>query len=254
MPKNRRSGKFDGEDGSQEAVGLQSEAGAGRPVQSRRVGEAGDDVAEFSVEALQSIIRLKDELLQTKDLLLQAKDSELRLLRAGMARLNAQPAVGGAALRPALSPEDLFEKFRQAYRNHRVYGFEICRLALEEDHAGAQWQLGHMFSKGRGVAKDYAMAVRLWRLAAEQGHADAQANLAYAYSSGSDVARDYAEAVRLWRHLAAQGDAIAMYNFGCLVENGQGVAQDRAEAIRLYRLAAAQGHAFAQDQLNRLGA
>ena len=45
-------------------------------------------------------------------------------------------------------------------------------------HARAQANLGVMYQKGWGVAKDYAEALRWYRLAADQGFAAAQAKLA----------------------------------------------------------------------------
>jgi TPR repeat protein len=71
---------------------------------------------------------------------------------------------------------------------------------------------------------------------------------------GKGVAKDYAEAVRLFRLAAAQGLAVAQLWLGTMFENGKGVAKDRAEAIRWYRLAAAQGDQNAQVKLRRLGA
>jgi len=74
------------------------------------------------------------------------------------------------------------------------------------------------------------------------------------FANGRGVAQDYAEAVRLWRLAAAQGDAGAQCGLGRMYETGRGVAADTAEAIRLYRLAAAQGDAYATAALARLGA
>jgi TPR repeat protein len=74
------------------------------------------------------------------------------------------------------------------------------------------------------------------------------------FANGKGVAKDYAEAVRLYRLSAAQGHAAAQNNLGVMFENGKGVATDRAEAIRWYRLAAAQGNANATAALKRLGA
>ena len=62
--------------------------------------------------------------------------------------------------------------------------------------------------------QDDAEAVRLYRLAADQGHADAQYNLGVMYANGQGVAQDDAEAVRLYRLAADQGDADAQYNLG----------------------------------------
>ena len=59
--------------------------------------------------------------------------------------------------------------------------------------------------------------------------------------NGRGVAQDYAEAMRWYRKAADQGNAVAQYNLGGLYENGRGVAQDYAEAMRWYRKAADQG-------------
>ena len=56
------------------------------------------------------------------------------------------------------------------------------RLAAEQGDASAQYNLGVMYAKGRGVLKDEAEAVRWYRLAAEQGDAYAQNNLGVMYA------------------------------------------------------------------------
>jgi hypothetical protein len=45
------------------------------------------------------------------------------------------------------------------------------RLAAVQGHADAQFNLGHMFENGQGVARDRAEAARWYREAAAQGHA-----------------------------------------------------------------------------------
>ncbi len=165
----------------------------------------------------------------------------------------------------------------------------LYRLAADQGHAVAQYNLGLMFHEGRGVAQDYAEAMRLQRLAADQGDVDAQLymgnmlrqhpgvvnyaeatrfyrlaadqgnaiaqnNLGCMFRDGRGVARDYAEANRLYRLAADQGESSAQDNLGWMFERGQGVARDLAEAIRWYRLAAAQGHADAQESLRQHGA
>ena len=69
-------------------------------------------------------------------------------------------------------------------------------------HAGAQFNLGIMYSKGRGVPQDYAEAVKWSRKAADQGHAGAQFNLGVMYHNGWGVPQDYVEA-HMWYNLAA---------------------------------------------------
>ena len=47
---------------------------------------------------------------------------------------------------------------------------------------GAQYNLGVMYDQGDGVTEDHAEALRWYRLAAEQGHAEAQFNLGVMYA------------------------------------------------------------------------
>ena len=66
-----------------------------------------------------------------------------------------------------------------------------------------------MYSKGRGVGRDYDEALRLYRLAADQGDADAQCSLGVMYDFGRGVERSATKA-RYWYGLAAdQGNTHA---------------------------------------------
>ena len=96
-------------------------------------------------------------------------------------------------------------------------------------------------------APDVAEAVTWWRLAAEQGHASAQYNLGLMYGNGEGVPQDDAEAVRWYRLAADQGRASAQNNLGGMYSNGRGVPQDAAEAHMWANLAAAQGHENARE-------
>ena len=62
-----------------------------------------------------------------------------------------------------------------------------------------------MCDNGYGVLQDDAEAVRWYRLAADQGHAKAQYNLGVMYDNGDGVPQDYAEAVSWYRLAADQG-------------------------------------------------
>ncbi len=84
----------------------------------------------------------------------------------------------------------------------------------------------------------YAMALREWRPLAEQGAANAQYNLGLMYRKGRGVRQDDAEAVGWYRKAAEQGYAKAQYNLGVMYDNGEGVPQDDAQAHMWYNLAA----------------
>ena len=126
------------------------------------------------------------------------------------------------------------------------------RRAAEQGLAIAQYNLGWMYYKGRGVPQDDAEAVKWYRRAAEQGDDDAQYALGWMYYKGRGVPQDDAEAVKWYRRAAEQGLARAQYNLGMRYSNGRGVPQNDAEAVKWYHRAAEQGHDDAQNALRQL--
>ena len=81
------------------------------------------------------------------------------------------------------------------------------RELADAGDAEAQVELGVRYEHGRGVGKDYVVAVSWFRRAAEQGYAPGQVALGFMYSAGRGVVQDYAEAVRWERRAAEQGNA-----------------------------------------------
>ncbi len=59
---------------------------------------------------------------------------------------------------------------------------------------------------------DYATAFSEWKPLAEQGDAAAQYNLGIMYSNGRGVPQDHVQAVKWYRKAAEQGVAFAQYN------------------------------------------
>ncbi|NWF73766.1 MAG: sel1 repeat family protein [Nitrospirae bacterium] len=112
-------------------------------------------------------------------------------------------------------------------------------------HAWADFQAG-MDATTRG---DYATALREWRPLAEQGHALAQYNLGVLYRKGRGVPQDNVQARQWYAKAAAQGQAKAQFNLGTLYFNGEGVPKDYQQALRWFRLAADQGEAVAQTKI-----
>ena len=99
---------------------------------------------------------------------------------------------------------------------------------------------------------DYATALREWRPLAEQGNAGAQFNLGLMYDRGRGVPQNDETAVKWYRLSAEQGHAVAQYNLGVMYDNGKGVPQDDKTAVKWWTLAAEQGHTLAQQKLNQL--
>ena len=124
---------------------------------------------------------------------------------------------------------------------------EDVRTCAEQGDAGAQYNLGYMYTRGGDLPEDYAEAVRWYRLAAEQGFAPAQNDLGVMYDNGNGVPENDVEAVRWYRLAAEQGDVNAQYNLGYMYGNGDGVPEDIVFAYMWWNLAAAQGDEVAQE-------
>ena len=119
--------------------------------------------------------------------------------------------------------------------------------AADAGSAEANHRLALAFAEGRlGLVRDDARAAQLFEKAASAGHQRAQINLGLLYLRGRGVARDLVQA-RAWLEKAAAGDEPnALYALGRAMEESHGpVAADSVRAADLYRRAAEKGHALA---------
>jgi len=103
----------------------------------------------------------------------------------------------------------------------------------------AQFELGHRYATGAGVAKDDAQAVHWYRLAAEQHHALAQNNLGACYELGRGVPVDQAKAVHWYRLAAEQDQPVAQNSLAIKLYRGEGVKRDPVMAYYWMKRAAA---------------
>lgn len=116
------------------------------------------------------------------------------------------------------------------------------RPLADSGNANAQFKLGLMYERGRGVPKNDRLAVDWYRKAAVQGNADAQHNLGYMYDNGRGVPEDKRLAVEWWRKAAEQGHAYAQGMLGHSYKFGLGgVPRNPVVAYALYNIAAANG-------------
>jgi len=107
----------------------------------------------------------------------------------------------------------------------------------------AQYRLGLLYGRGKGVLGNLGDAIVWYRRAAEQGHAEAQHQLSLAYLHGGHAHYE----VGRWYDAAAEIDKNAAdNNLELMFPNGISVPQDHPEALRWSIAAAAQGLAEAQ--------
>jgi len=124
--------------------------------------------------------------------------------------------------------------------------FEDVLIKAKQGDAGAQFNLGRMYSRGEGAPQNYKEAAYWYRKAAEQGDASAQYNLGLKYHHGKGVPQDYKQAAHWYKKSAEQGVAWAQYNLGYMYYEGIGVPQNHILAYVWDSLAAAQGDELAK--------
>jgi uncharacterized protein len=115
------------------------------------------------------------------------------------------------------------------------------RPLAEKGDALAQYNLGVLYRKGRGVTQDDVQARKWYDKAAVQGHAKAQYNLGTLYFNGEGVPKDYKQALRWFRLAADQGEAVAQTKIAIMYEDAQGVPHDLIQAYKWYSLAITSG-------------
>ncbi|MDP1769794.1 MAG: tetratricopeptide repeat protein [Nitrospirota bacterium] len=92
------------------------------------------------------------------------------------------------------------------------------------------------FTYDRG---EYTRAARLFTPLAEQGVASAQFYLGLMHEKGRGLKQDYRTALMWFRKAAAQGYAGPQNNIGLLYEKGRGVREDLVRALMWYHVAVA---------------
>jgi len=121
--------------------------------------------------------------------------------------------------------------------------------AAEQGHAEAQYYLGCLYGRGRGVEKDLERAFELFGKAAGQGDEHARKAL----EEKSKFEADFADL----RERAEKGDAEAQYNLGMAYKSGETfvfswgypIDKDPERGVEWLRRAAEQGHELAKRRL-----
>jgi len=115
------------------------------------------------------------------------------------------------------------------------------------------YNIGIMYYKGEGIARNPKLAIPWFRKSAEKGHPAAQLILGTIYDKGADIPQDRSEAAKWYRKSGEQGNVVAQYNLALMYTNGEGVEKDRKEAVFWLKKAAGQGHKNAIKLLGVMG-
>lgn len=113
----------------------------------------------------------------------------------------------------------LFRKStRRSSAPHLVRSLNFFRMAAEQGHPEAQFELGQMHAQGLGITQQFEQAAHWYLLAAKQGHAKAQFHLGFLYSHGQGVKQDYAKAYQWYCISDRFGYALAKKNLAFIAK------------------------------------
>ena len=121
------------------------------------------------------------------------------------------------------------------------------KQAAHDGNFEAQFEMGQIYRRGEGVAKDRTKAAEWYQKAAAQGHVLAQSMLDNMYDNGDGFPRGDEDVVEWYQRRAVQGNASSQFSLGCLFALGRGVTRDMAKADEWYCKAASQGDIRAQS-------
>ena len=127
------------------------------------------------------------------------------------------------------------------YRGDFAVALRELRPLAQQGRADAQYMLGLMYTRAKGVPQDDAAAVTWYRKAALQGYDKAQYALGYMYQTGLGIPEDSGVALNWILKAARQGHAKALLNLGFIYNKGEGVSVDTVEAYKWFHVAALQG-------------
>ncbi len=109
--------------------------------------------------------------------------------------------AAGASLPSVVAAEPLEEAEFAYERGEYTQAARLFSPLAEQGVASAQFYLGLMHEKGRGVRQDYPTALAWFRKAAAQGYVGPQNNLGLMYERGRGVRKDLVRAF-MWYDLA----------------------------------------------------
>ena len=126
-------------------------------------------------------------------------------------------------------------------------------LRAYEGDRDAQFKVGVLFTNDQFDQPDYEQAVYWYKQAARQGHVLAQYNLGHQYLTGVGVAKNDVTAMQWWLKAAEQDHSLAQFNIGRAYYLGIGLPMDHALSKYWFKRAAFNQEPKSIDILKQLG-
>lgn len=160
------------------------------------------------------------------------------------ARFEYFSSTGGDA--SVYSAAKILQEVRRASHETLTRVKHVLLESAEKGHASAMAYLGHMYTYGFGVEKDFETAFEYYSKALAEGNEEAQNGIGLMYMHGYGVEIDYEKAFDYFMRATDQGHPDAVYNAGYLLES-----TDPTRALKHYEAAGKTGHVKALFKLAR---
>lgn len=167
-------------------------------------------------------------------------------------------ACSGALIEHPKTPRFLYQLAR-AYRTDWQFDKALYhyKLAADFDYAAAQFGVGWIYQRGKGVNSNDAKAAEWFRKAAIAGHPMAQYELGMLYEGGSEFSngpkKDRVKAKEWFLKAAKQGYAPAQGMVGYMYQEGVGeIAKDYTKARQWFLKSADQGSILSLQDLGMM--
>jgi localization factor PodJL len=179
-----------------------------------------------------------------------------------MAAVGLPANAGPAGLRQAVLAGDPAAVYELASRAAEGRGMardlalaaKLFEKAAAHGLVPAQYRTGNIYEKGLGVARDLVAAKTWYQRAADKGNARAMHNLAVLIAEGVAGKPDYATAIAWFRRAAQHGVRDSQFNLAVLLARGLGTQQDLSGSYTWFSIVAAQGDEDATKKRDEVGA
>jgi Protein kinase domain/Sel1 repeat len=126
------------------------------------------------------------------------------------------------------------------------------RVGADKADARAQLELGMMYFRAQGVARDSKAGFAWAKQAADQGLGSAENIVGVCFERGDGTPQSISNALVWYRKSAEHGNSFGQNNLARMLLQGRGVPKDPKQALELLRRAAAQRNAYAASYLGHI--
>jgi class 3 adenylate cyclase len=139
---------------------------------------------------------------------------------------------------PSTSAEELFDQGRSAYKENQFsQAAELYRKSCDGGERKGCHDLGLMYYRGEGVAKDLHRSADLYKRACDAGGTGGCLDLGLMYLRGDGVPKDLNRAADFYRRACDAGAPPGCTDLGRMYNDGKGVAKDLNRAADLFKRA-----------------